>query len=206
MKSNILLSILTPTIPDRREQLALLEQRIASTTPEVYRDNVQHLSLCDNRVMSIGKKREALVRSASGLYVAFVDDDDWVKPDYVEELLLAIDEDLHRGGSAADVITFEQDATYNDHRSRIIFRLRSKNKPFVSGGVTLRAAWHICAWRRELAVQFPFPDTNYGEDWAWAHHLNIAADHERHIDKVLHYYRHSAATTAAPEPIIITQP
>lgn len=199
--SLILLSILTPTIPGRRDQLTELERQIRESTPEEYRGQVQHLSMCDNRVMSIGKKREALVRAACGLYVAFVDDDDWVAPDYVSELCAAIDDRAHTLDEYPDVITFEQDGTYNGQRSTVEFKLGNPNGLFNPGGKTLRAAWHVCAWRRKLAVRFPFPDTNYGEDWGWAFHLNAVAKRSQHIPKILHYYRHDATTTAAPEPL-----
>jgi hypothetical protein len=63
-----------------------------------------------------------------------------------------------------------------------------------------RNAWHVCAWRRELAIQSSFPACNYGEDWAFAEPLCKIARTEVHIPRVLHFYNHSSETTEAPHP------
>lgn len=194
--SRPLLSILTPSLPERREQLKTLTWDIGDSAGRDWATAYQHLVMIDNRQMSIGEKRQALVRSATGLFVAFVDDDDAIHPEYVSTLCRAI-----QGASdTIDVITFRQGSSYNGQKSEVHFSLRGENGPYVVDGITMRGAWHVCAWRRSLAEQYPFPATNYGEDWAWARHLNAEAREEIHIPNILHYYTHSAATTAAPEP------
>ena len=100
-----------------------------------------------------------------------------------------------------DVVTFNQKATVNGEVSTVEFRLGNPNEAFKPGGITKRNAWHICAWRRILAIQSWFPANDYGEDWVFAARL-CAVDNlkEVHIERVLHYYYHSAATTEAPPP------
>ena len=100
---NIQLSILTPTIPSRKEQLSKLTEKIAKQIGDL---PVEHLVFSDNRTRTIGAKRQALLDIARGEYIAFVDDDDDIKPDYVAEILSAIQQ-------GPDVITFEQDSYYN---------------------------------------------------------------------------------------------
>ena len=186
------LSILTPSIPERIHQLSALMLRIQRQIDRTGA-KVEHLVLIDNRARSIGSKRDALLRAARGHYVAFVDDDDNVSDNYVQEITDAARENR-------DVITFEQRAIYNGAESTVRFRLGQDNGPFVPGGVTLRNAWHVCAWWRRMAILASFPDSNYGEDWAWASQLCALAKTETHIPQVLHHYTHDAATTAAPEP------
>jgi len=70
----------------------------------------------------------------------------------------------------------------------VSFGLGQENMNIVPNGVTLRNAWHICAWRRDMAVTARFPDIMDGEDWEWARQLCEQAKHEHHINKVLHYY------------------
>ena len=185
----MILSILTPSIPARFASVERLAAKIAAQGGDV-----EHLILCDNRRRTIGEKRDNLLRLARGKFVAFVDDDDDVSEDYVSELLKAASGD-------PDVITFDQEATVNEQVSRVVFRVGQPNGAFTPGGITLRNAWHVCAWSRSLATQSAFPPTNYGEDWAFAAPL-CAVDNLReiYIPKVLHYYRHSAETTAAPPP------
>lgn len=155
--------------------------------------SVEHLILCDNRQRTIGAKRQALVETARGDYIAFVDDDDLVAPDYVHALLEAMRQ-------APDVVTFRQRAVYNGQETEVHFHLGTGDGAFVPGGVTKRDAWHVCAWRREVVAGCVFGESNYGEDLVWARQARKRARHSMHIPKVLHEYHHDARTTAAPEP------
>lgn len=190
------LSILTPAIPQRLDQVAKL---CAEVERQIGRLEVEHLVLLDNKRRTVGEKRDALLRAARGDYVAFVDDDDWIAPDYVPGILAATQG--HEGHDAPDVVTFLQQATVNGAEGTIEFRLGNGNERFLPGGIAKRNAWHVCAWRRSLAIQSHFPASNYGEDWAFAEPLCRLRDlREAHIPRVLHYYRHDATTTAAPPP------
>jgi hypothetical protein len=196
----ILLSILTASIPERSAQLAILTGKIAEQIGDL---PVEHLVFLDNRKRTIGGKRDALLRIARGHFVAYVDDDDTVSPDYVASLVEAIKIAITPPGSPTDqvdVITFEQFARVDDSHAKIVFGLRQQNQPFVPDTEVQRAAWHVCAWRRSVAILSHFPESNYGEDWAFAEPLNRIARASIHLDKVLHYYRFNSATTAAPYP------
>jgi glycosyltransferase involved in cell wall biosynthesis len=187
----MILSILTPAVPSRMAQLAKLCDELARQIGGLA---VEHLTLLDNKRRTVGEKRDALLRAARGAYVAFVDDDDWISRDYVAELVKAAQE-------GPDVITFRQHATVNETQGIITFGLGNPNEPFSSSTKILRNAWHVCAWRRTLAIQSRFPASNYGEDWAFAAPLcALPGLREVHIPKVLHYYRHSSETTEAPPP------
>jgi len=195
----ILLSILTASIPERSGQRAILTEQLAQQIGDL---PVEHLSFIDNRKRSIGGKRDALLRIARGTFIAFVDDDDTVAPDYVASLVAAIKIAIKTTmeNKQVDVISFEQFARVDDAQAKIVFRLRQQNQPFVPDTEVQRAAWHVCAWRRSVAILSHFPESNYGEDWAFAEPLNRIARASIHLDKVLHYYRFNSATTAAPYP------
>lgn len=188
------LSILTPTIPQRIDQLHQLSQKILSQihTPTGVCP-VEHLIFSDNRARTIGAKRQALVDIARGEYIAFVDDDDDISDDYVASILEAIK-------AEPDCVTFKQRAIYNGLESTVTFHLGGGDGPFVPGGNTTRDAWHICAWRREVVADCVFSESNYGEDRTWALQARRLAKNSVHIPRILHTYRHDAATTAAPEP------
>ena len=190
----MILSILTPTIPGREKQLHALQTRIEAQSSGLKSSGqVEHLVLSDNRQRSIGAKRQALLDIARGQYIAFVDDDDDIADDYVAELLAA-------AASSADVITFLQGATYNGQQSVVDFQLRQGDHSFVPGGITNRDAWHVNAWRHSRVAHCQFGESNYGEDLVWCQQARRMAETTVHIPKILHYYRHDAATTAAPEP------
>lgn len=188
----LLFSVLTPAVPSRFDQLEILCSRLAKQTVDL---PVEHLVLLDNKRRTVGEKRDALLRAARGDYVAFVDDDDMISDDYVPSI-------LEKMRSKPDVITFRQLATVNGQSGEIEFRLGHPNEPFKPGGIIKRNAWHVCAWRRSLAICSGFPATNYGEDIAFASQLwkldNLRTEH---ICKVLHYYRHDEQLSEAPPPV-----
>jgi len=190
----MILSILTPTIPGREKQLHALQTRIeAQSSAPRTSGQLEHLILSDNRTRSIGAKRQALLDIARGQYIAFVDDDDDIADSYVEELLAA-------AASGADVITFRQHAIYNGLESEVHFGLNNQDEAFNPGGITIRAPWHVCAWKRERVDECLFGESNFGEDKIWCLQARQRIKTGLHIPKILHFYRHDAATTAAPEP------
>jgi glycosyltransferase involved in cell wall biosynthesis len=187
------LSILTPAVPSRIKQLDWLCYKISGLIGDL---PVEHLVFLDNKRRSVGLKRDALLRIAKGKYVAFVDDDDDVSDDYVSSILDAAEKDV-------DVITFLQEAKIDGVKATIEFKLGNPNEPFQGTNYAnpdnvKRNAWHVCAWRRTLAILSKFPDSNYGEDWQFAGPLCQIAKTEIHIPKILHYYRHNSKTTEAP--------
>ncbi len=191
----ITLSILTPAVPSRLDQLGKLCEELSNQIGNL---PVEHLVLLDNKKRTVGEKRDALLRTAKGRYVAYCDDDDWVSPDYVKELLKAAESD-------ADVITFLQHCTVNGEEGEIEFKLGNPNEGFVPDGTAKRNAWHICAWKKAYAIMSRFPKSNYGEDWQFAAPLCAIPNlTEAHIPKVLHYYQHDARNTEAPPPLTVT--
>jgi len=193
-KKRMILSILTPTIPGREKQVHALQTRIEEQISALKSSGqIEHLILSDNRQRRIGAKRQALLDIARGQYIAFVDDDDDVADTYVDELLKA-------AASGADVITFLQGATYNGQQSVVDFQLGQGDHTYNPGGITNRDAWHVNAWRRSCVAHCQFGETNYGEDLTWCRQARRMVKTTVHIPKILHYYHHDAATTAAPEP------
>src|SRR5689334_14419888 len=56
----------------------------------IYKD-VEIIICCDERNLSIGKKRNLLLQKASGEYVTAIDDDDLVSDFYISEILKGIE-------------------------------------------------------------------------------------------------------------------
>jgi len=185
-----LISILTPAIWDRVEQAKALAEKI-TTQAEAFAGQVEHVVVFDNRAVPIGLKRQACFDSSHGKYITFCDDDDDISGDYVANLIAAAELN-------PDVITFQEIATVDDQKSHITMSMKNKDGPFTPDGQTIRSAWHVCAWKRELVKDCTFPAINYGEDIAWCMQARMRVKNELHIPRVLHYYRHNSKTTAAP--------
>jgi glycosyltransferase involved in cell wall biosynthesis len=196
------LSILTPAIWSRQQQAITLKNEIEDQVnaymldhPALTAPPIEHLVLLDTRTRSVGLKRQALLDSALGDYIAFVDDDDTISADYAEALLTAID-------SSPDVVTFHQTATVDGKTGTIRFDAAAKHDdPWLEGGTVTRPPWHVCAWRRDLVCSCIFPDKNYGEDLEWCLQARPLLRSAVHVPRVLHHYRHDAALTAAPRPL-----
>jgi hypothetical protein len=189
------LSILTPACWNRVEQGRALHEKLIHQPGF---SHIEHLVLYDNRARSIGMKRQALLNSARGDFIAFVDDDDDVSEDYVTRLIEAITQHPE-----ADVITFDQAAIYNGKPFTVHFQLGAKDDKLILDGpdhqCITRGPWHVCAWRRTKIRHCQFLDTNYGEDAAWVAQARQHVTRAHHINAILHTYRHDARTTLAPE-------
>ena len=185
-------SVLILTIPSRVEKYWTplyqhLEKQIADS-----RAKVEILTLADNKAMTIGEKRQALLDISRGKWIGFLDDDDWVSDDYVASLSQAMND------KPADVITFEQDCTVNSDKFKVDFRVGNPVEPYVpNSGKTLirRPPYHICFWRSRIAKNVRFRSLSYGEDLDWISRMLPYVTLETHLDKVLHQYRFSDSTS-----------
>ncbi len=192
-----LLTICTPAIIERSDQVLALAREIEAQTKKakLTPEQVEHLILYDNRSMTVGEKRQRLFEAARGEYVAFVDDDDLILPGYIASICNACVK------SGADVVTFKQLARFNESEATVVFRIGYPDEPFQHGIEIKRGPWHVNAWKKSLVATCCYRSTNYGEDYDWALQARALIRRGAHIDSVLHEYRHSAKTTAAPAPV-----
>lgn len=182
--------MLTPAVPSRLESIAKLMAEVERQRGDL---PVEHLVLLDNKARTVGEKRQALLEAARGAFVAFVDDDDWIRPRYVAAIVEAIIHAKH----PVEVVTFEQMASFDGVEGKVVFRACNPNEEWKAGGITSRAAWHVCAWNRETALRSRFPAKNWGEDWEWAAPLNEMCIPEIHIPEILHEYRYTTSGSEA---------
>lgn len=196
--SSSLLSILIPSLPERvtAHLLPLWTKLQAQIAQYAVSGQVEVCVFLDNRQRTTGEKRDALVQLSHGAYVAFVDDDDDVTDLYIPGLLQAI-----QRNPGVDVVTFRQRAIINGVEGICTFGLNNPNEQFSPHGFR-RSAWHVCAWRGDLARRYRFPATAAGEDWAWARHLVIEAESSVHINEVLHVYRYDPSVSAGTPGVI----
>lgn len=185
---SIALSVLVPSIPSRFDKF----QRIfAKLQNQADGRDVEILGLFDNKKRSIGLKRDALVQASVGRYVAFVDDDDNISPDYILRILQAMQTD-------PDVITFKQNCIVDGEQCLVDFDLNhAENEEFTPGGSIKRLPFHVCAFRGDIARKYHFPDSMYGEDWEWCVQVLQDVKTQHKIDEVLHIYIYDSQVTEA---------
>lgn len=186
-----LLSVLILTVPERYR--SFFPRLIDHLLSQSEGSPVEILALFDNKLRSVGEKRNALLSLAQGKFVAFVDDDDRVADDYIASLIDAIQDN-----PAADVIVFDQIVRRNGKKEQLCrygveFQRNNADPPAVWKGPPA----HTACWRAEVAKRFQFPDRNFGEDSDWVARASAAITVERQvrIDKVLYHYDFNVQTS-----------
>lgn len=188
--NKIALSILIPTVVGREEKL---NQLMKVLDPQF--DRLVQLSIHsgimpveilidkDNKEVSIGAKRQRLLEKALGEYVVFVDDDDLVSDDYIDQILNNLGEDAI--GFLIDC--FEQSRYTGRAKASRSYANWGENQ---DGYKYVRTIYHKTPVKRELALRAGFKDMRFGEDYDYCMRLKPFIKSENFIDKVLYYYRY----------------
>jgi glycosyltransferase involved in cell wall biosynthesis len=205
------LSILIATIPERQKQLERLMARLRPQIPDTYDADgnlevevIVHEELANkDGGPTIGENRQALLESATGDYVCFIDDDDFVTEDYVAQILKAIDtpapginqpdtesQEDYRKRAQPDCIGIK--GHYYDSPGREIPQLMFHSKRFEKWAAMLpvfeRTPNHINPARRELALQVGYQDLMAGEDHKYSNRLHPLLKTEVMIEKPIYIY------------------
>lgn len=196
---NPILSILIPTIPDRKTDFSYLFSKVWQQVRKIEEyhpmlGGVELKSDCSESFLdggvSIGKKRESLVSRANGKYLCFLDDDEDIAPNYIETLVRLCQQD-------ADVVTFRSFCKNDFYWSVVDMRLGNHNEEATPDRIVSRNAWHICPVKSEYAKLVEFEDINYSEDWRWMQQVLTHCKTEAHTDQIIHCYNHSSKTSEA---------
>lgn len=181
MDTKIKLSILLPTVVGRESLFEGLRNELFAQT--IGRTNVELIVEKDNKEISIGKKRQRLLEKARGEYVVFIDDDDWIPPYYVEEII---------NNTGSDAIGFMIECSgIVKHKQMASASRKYKDWGNNRDGFTyVRSIYHKTPVRRELALQAGFKDMRFGEDYDYSMRVNKLVKSEAYINKVMYYYRY----------------
>jgi len=183
----VILSILIATLESRRDQFAHMFARLTSQIRDAgLSDEIEILSLCDNREQKVGTKRNRLIRQASGRFVTFVDDDDDVSDDYISRITTII-----RNHPEIDCIGLKALVTFRgSHPRQMTYSLRYDDY-FSRGHSYFRPPHHLNPMLRNIALEYPFLDASGVEDAEWALRLRRsgALRREEFIDTPVYFYK-----------------
>tara|TARA_B100001063_G_scaffold138607_2_gene129510 strand:- start:17199 stop:17834 length:636 start_codon:yes stop_codon:yes gene_type:complete len=195
--SEILLTILVPTVPSRINYFypRIMKQLLEQTKKY---SNIELLTFFDNKKRTIGEKRDDMLKLAKGKYVTFIDDDDRISDDYVDEIMNAIT------NNDVDCIVYnticcENNGTPYLCKYGIEFAYGRNNE-----GWTGKPA-HTMIWRRSIASKHKFKNVGWGEDIDWVKRAYLDIKTQHRIDKVLYYYDQNNGTTetrGVPDSVI----
>ena len=177
-KETMRLSILICSIPSRIRQLTHL---IYALEKQIKKKPVEILYLGDNKRMTVGAKRNKLLNMASGEYVCFIDDDDMLDDEYVDNILDAIK-------SKSDVIVFNVEISEdNSEYKPVVYDLNFKGDQNYPDRYE-RLPNHLMAIKREIAQAAGFPNKSFAEDHEFAKRIKRLAKTQTRIDKSLYFY------------------
>jgi glycosyltransferase involved in cell wall biosynthesis len=181
------LSILIPTLKNRRQFFVRLYANL-DIQKNLLEDSGQVEILYDTRDdISIGEKRNNLLAWSKGDYVAFIDDDDLVAPNYIELVLKAIESKPDVVGMNLIMTTDGQNAERSFHTIQCK-EWFEKSYIFQGKKIYFRCPNHLNPVKRELALQVKFPDISMGEDKDYSYRLLPLLKTEEWIDQPIYFY------------------
>lgn len=179
-------SILIPTLPERSNQLCELKAQLyGQIILNGSKDDVEVLTLIDNREKTTGAKRNQLLDMSTGDYIAFIDDDDKVSPDYIEKILLAIEKKPDVVGMK--LVQYTDGKLYGNTIHSIAYK-EWKNIPNGDTWFFERCPNHLNPVKREHALKARFPDKILGEDQDYSYKLRGMLLTEVMIETPIYFY------------------
>lgn len=175
---HIILSILICHLESREELLAPL---LAELEKQAEGDHVEINVISDNGEITIGKKRNDLLLTAKGEYIAFIDDDDWVSPDYISSIITALE-------TKPDCVGIE--GTMQTNLGDTVFKHSIDYQGWYTGAdAYYRTPNHLNPVKRQIASKIGFPDLMFGEDRRYSEKLRKDLHTEVYIDHPIYLYR-----------------
>lgn len=189
--TSITLSILVSTVPSR---LPFYYPRIMKSLLNQVGDrkDIEIIGLFDNKIRSVGAKRDALLQLASGKFLTFIDDDDRIEDCYIENIMNTIATDPD-----ADCIVYNVLCSVNGAKPFLCKYGIEFSYGKIKGGTEWRGKpAHTMVWRSSLAKLHRFSDMKHGEDVDWVLRAITGIKKQVRIDKVLYHYDANYRTTS----------
>lgn len=183
-KQQIGLSILICSLHIRKDKLKRLTD-ILQPQLKKFDGLVEIVIAIDEKENSIGSKRNYLASKATGEYIAFIDDDDTVADNYVELLLEAMRADT-------DVIVFDALRYVDGVVDKAVKYGIEYGKDYHDKKFYYRIPNHLMCVKKELALQVPFKEINFGEDSDYAKRLLPLLKTQARIDRILYSYLYNS--------------
>lgn len=158
----MILSILIATLEERRSKCdSLIAELSRQIKQGGYTEQVEVIYHRDNRQHSIGEKRQYLLDHCKAEYCCFVDDDDWIDKDYIEEIVRALETKPDCVGFKGIILT--------NHRQRENWIISNKYKMWGrKDGIYLRHTNHLTPVKTEIAKLVGFKSLNHAEDYEYS--------------------------------------
>jgi hypothetical protein len=181
-----LLTIMICTMDERKR---LLDRLLSVITPQLS-DSVQLLICKDaadqthtpHKRPSIGRKRNSILKRATGKYVCFIDDDDLISPDYISTMLRACEYNT-------DCIGLSGLVTTNGGNPKFFSHSLKYNKWEENNGIYQRFPNHLNPIKRSIAQMVGFDETRtHGEDRDFSERVFPLLKTEYYVPNIVYIY------------------
>lgn len=184
-----LLTIAVPAIPERMKTSlpAVMEELVR----QAHGKPVEIMCALDNRARTLSEKRNQMIASAKGRFIAFVDDDDRVEPDYVDRILEAI-----RMEPDADCVLFDVLVHGYDPEPKVC-KYDPSYQDRNDGACYQRRPNHVMAFRTEISRKHLYraDRSSVDEDFEWSRRATADVKKVARVDKVLYHYLYDRSAT-----------
>jgi glycosyltransferase involved in cell wall biosynthesis len=196
---NYKLSVMILSLPNRIHLLKPLLDELEKQSNGL---PVEILYLGDSRSYPIGQKRNILRKYAQGLYSCWIDDDDFISPKYIDNILNAIDND-------PDVICWTNQVTINGpkmtpHPSVNFCHFSIKYNPEINDTdkkIYYHRPCHINPVKTSISINHKFKECSYcRSDMEWAENIAPYLKTEYIIHDIMYYHRYGFSNDKANAP------
>lgn len=180
---SIKLTILVPTVPNRLElfYIKIMKELIRQTNK--YND-IELISFFDNKKRSIGKKRQEMINLSQGEYIVFIDDDDRIDENYVDEIMIAL-----YNNENTDCVVFDCICRINGGDSKLCkYGIEFEYGDILEGKEWRGKPSHTMVYKSSIVKNHQYNDMINGEDIDWVIRAYTDIKLQTRIDKILYYY------------------
>ena len=182
------LSILIPTVVGRETEFERLTKYLRK---QYTGDDVEILSLKDNKEISIGEKRNRLYNMAKGKFSVMIDDDDMVSEDYIPTILSVLNDTI-------DCVGYFENCLINGKQQRSVISLNCKgwmtNDPPINGTHYNRTPFFKVPIKTSICKMVGVRDMRFGEDHDFAMRIHKYLNKEHFIYREMYFYRADSLT------------
>lgn len=179
----MILTIAIPTIVTRKSKFDRLYDAISTQIADYgFKGQVEIISECDNKQISIGKKRDNLIRKAKGEYLVMIDDDDAIADNYLLLVMNAL-------ANKPDCVGYLEKIQHSNKTSCISLKFASWMDNFARYDY-VRTPFFKVPIKTELCRQVGCRDMRFNEDEDFAKRIRPLLRKEEFINDYMYIYQY----------------